>query len=186
LGKIEDLHLERNRRVALFLDFSDDDFSKILHISDEISNCLADGGTVFIIGNGGSASDATHFASELTSRSSHRGGKVISLTSDPSSILAIGNDYGFSSVFSRQIDAMGSEGDLLLALSTSGNSENIVECVKLANSRGVRTYCLLGNGGGKAAILSENHLIIRSTDTAMIQEIHMFILHVIYKAVLGT
>ena len=151
---------------------------------DTITGALAAGQTIFSCGNGGSAADAQHFAAELTGRyeTDRRGYPAISLTTDTSALTSIGNDYGFSRVFSRQLEALGKEGDVLIAISTSGNSENIISAVKHAQHHGIKTIGLLGRDGGSLANMVDIPLVIQAQSTARIQEAHILILHIICDA----
>lgn len=144
-----------------------------------MNKVLANGGYIFVCGNGGSASDAQHFASELTGRfeKERRGYRACALTTDSSALTAIGNDFGFDFVYSRQLEALGKAGDLLLAISTSGNSRNIVQAVKYARGNDIHCIGLLGRDGGKLATLVDLPLIVPAQKTARIQEAHIFILH---------
>jgi D-sedoheptulose 7-phosphate isomerase len=139
------------------------------------------GGRIFACGNGGSAADAQHFASELTGRfeKDRKGYAAIALTTDTSALTAIGNDFGFDFVFSRQLQALGQPGDLLLAISTSGNSSNILQAVHYARDHNIYSIGLLGRDGGKLAGLVDLPLIIPVQRTARIQEAHIFILHLL-------
>ena len=138
------------------------------------------GGCAFICGNGGSAADAQHFAAELTGRfeRERRAWPAVALTTDTSALTAIGNDYGFDHVFSRQLEALGRPGDLLIAISTSGNSRNVLQAVAHAKANGIATIGLLGRDGGQLAREVDHALVIPSERTARIQEMHILILHI--------
>lgn len=160
----------------------------VLTLRDTLVDCatrmrkvIQAGGSIYACGNGGSAADAQHFAAELTGRfeRERRGYPVVALTTDTSALTAIGNDYGFESIFSRQLEAVGRAGDLLLAISTSGNSTNIVEAVKQAKNMGVQTVGLLGRDGGRLAGLVDLALVVNVERTARIQEAHILILHLL-------
>jgi D-sedoheptulose 7-phosphate isomerase len=148
-----------------------------------MSRVLAYGGRIFVCGNGGSAADAQHFASELTGRfeKDRRGYAAIALTTDSSALTAIGNDFGFEFVFSRQLEALSRRGDLLLAISTSGNSVNVVQAVNYAHNHELHSIGLLGRDGGKIAGMVDLPLIVPVQSTARIQEAHIFILHLLCK-----
>lgn len=139
------------------------------------------GGTVFTCGNGGSAADAQHFAAELTGRykTERPGYPAVALTTDSSALTSIGNDYGFEHIFARQLQALSQPGDVLLAISTSGNSSNVVKAVEYANSQNIRTAGLLGGDGGKLARMVEFPLVIASSSTPRVQEAHILILHLL-------
>lgn len=153
-------------------------------VANLLRGTIRAGGTVFVCGNGGSASDAQHFAAELTGRyvRDRRGYPAIALTTDTSALTAIGNDYGFDHIFSRQLEALARPGDLLLAISTSGNSSNVVRAVKQARNTGLKTVGLLGRDGGKLKDFVDIALVVESQRTARIQEMHIFILHMLCEA----
>jgi len=142
---------------------------------------LASGGRIFACGNGGSASDAQHFASELTGRfeKNRRGYAALALTTDSSALTAIGNDFGFEAIFSRQLEALGLPGDLLIAISTSGNSGNVMRAVDYACRHEIYSIGLLGSDGGKLAGMVDLPLIVPVHRTARVQEVHIFILHLL-------
>jgi D-sedoheptulose 7-phosphate isomerase len=139
-------------------------------------------GLIMLCGNGGSAADSQHIAAELVVRLNkdvnRRAIKALALTTDSSILTAGGNDYGFDRVFSRQVEAFGSPDDVLIAISTSGTSNNIVLAVEEARSRGIRTIGLLGGTGGTLAALCDASVIVPSSVTARIQECHILIGHV--------
>ena len=138
-----------------------------------------------LCGNGGSAADAQHIAAELTGRYKTERGALagIALTTDTSALTAIGNDYGYEFVFSRQLEALGREGDLLIAISTSGNSGNVVKALELARKIGIKTIGLSGRTGGVMNELCELNLVVPSNDTPRIQEMHIMIGHIICQAI---
>ncbi|WP_019450471.1 phosphoheptose isomerase [Cupriavidus sp. BIS7] len=143
---------------------------------------LTSGNKILVCGNGGSAADAQHFAAELIGRFERErpGLAAIALTTDTSILTAIGNDYDFSVVFSKQVEALGQPGDILLALSTSGDSANVVAAVQAAHQRDMGVVALTGKGGGKIATLLDEfdiHLCAPSDRTARIQEVHLLTLH---------
>ncbi len=143
---------------------------------------LKGGNKILCCGNGGSAADCQHFAAELVGRfeREREGLPAISLTVDTSALTAIGNDYGYDAVFSKQVHSLGAEGDMLLALSTSGNSKNCIEAMKAAQSRGMSVVALTGRDGGlMARMLGPNdfHLNVAHPRTMRIQEVHIIALH---------
>ena len=146
---------------------------------------LKAGGKILLCGNGGSAADAQHIAAELTGRYKTERGALagIALTTDTSALTAIGNDYGYEFVFSRQLEALGREGDLLIAISTSGNSGNVVKALELARKIGIKTIGLSGRTGGTMNELCELNLVVPSNDTPRIQEMHIMIGHIICQAI---
>jgi len=136
------------------------------------------GNKILFCGNGGSAADAMHYSEELVVRY-HRDRKALAAIAllDPSAITCVGNDYGYDQIFSRQIDALARPGDVLVALTTSGNSANIIKALEIARSRGVVTVGFLGKDGGKAKSLCDLALVIPSQSTARIQEAQKMIYH---------
>ena len=146
---------------------------------------LKAGGKILLCGNGGSAADAQHIAAELTGRYKTERGALagIALTTDTSALTAIGNDYGYEFVFSRQLEALGREGDLLIAISTSGNSGNVIKALELAQKIGIKTIGLSGRTGGAMNELCELNLVVPSNDTPRIQEMHIMIGHIICQAI---
>lgn len=140
---------------------------------------------LLICGNGGSAADAQHFAAELVCRfeKQRRALPAIALTTDTSVLTAWSNDYSFETVFSRQVEALGQKGDILIAISTSGNSMNVIRAVERAKEIGIFSIGLLGKDGGKLKDLVELALIVPSHRTCHIQECHMAIYHIICAAV---
>lgn len=137
------------------------------------------------MGNGGSAADCQHFATELVVRYKlERGGlPAISLSTDTSILTAIGNDYCFERIFERQIDALANKSDLVFGFSTSGNSENIIQGIEQAKDKGCKTIAILGNTGGKIKGMSDIELFVQSNITARIQEGHMLIYHMICELI---
>jgi D-sedoheptulose 7-phosphate isomerase len=153
--------------------------------ADLIVRALRKGNTLLICGNGGSAADAQHFSAELTGRykTERRGLPALALTTDTSALTAIANDYGFDLVFSRQIEALGRKGDVLVLLSTSGNSINIAKAAGKAKAMGITTLALLGKGGGALKGVCDHEIIIPSADTPRIQEMHGLIIHCICERI---
>ena len=150
--------------------------------------CLINDGKILACGNGGSAADAQHFAAELINRFEieRPGLAAIALTTDSSVLTSIGNDYDFSLVFSKQARALGMAGDILLAISTSGNSINVVEAIHAAHERDMRVIALTGREGGTMGeILTANdiHICVNTERTARIQEVHLLILHCLCDAI---
>lgn len=167
--------------------FSDDpvNINKLVQASEEIIACYENGGKVLIFGNGGSASDAQHMAAELVVRfeKERKALPCIALNSDQASLTAISNDYDFTRVYSRQIEAFAKEGDIVIAISTSGNSPNVLEGVKEARSRKAKVIALGGRDGGKLAGLADMAIIVNDKNTGRIQEVHATIIHTICKLV---
>ncbi len=155
------------------------DFAKIVRIT------LQSGGKILICGNGGSAADSQHFAAELTGRymKERRALAGIALSTDTSALTAIGNDYGFENVFSRQVEALGKKDDLLVLISTSGNSPNLLSAAKKANELGLTTFALLGKDGGKLKKIVQKYLVVPSDSTPRIQEMHIMVIHIVCEIV---
>ncbi len=153
-------------------------------VSNIIANAFENGNKVLICGNGGSSTDAMHFAEELTGkfRKERRALPAIALT-DPSHITCVANDYGYEEVFARAVDAFGKEGDVLIAISTSGNSQNVVNAVIRAANKKMKTFGLLGKDGGKLNDKCDLHLIAPGRTTDRIQEIHIAVLHIIIETI---
>ena len=154
----------------------------IVNAAERMLSCFACGGKILICGNGGSAADAQHLSSELLNRYKEERRELpgITLTSDGSTLSSIGNDYDFSFVYSKQINALANPNDLVFLITTSGNSANIVEACKAAHNKGASNIVLNGKDGGALAILlSDDDLEIRvpGTTTARIQEVHGLIIH---------
>jgi len=140
---------------------------------------LKRGNKILLCGNGGSAADAQHIAAELTGRykSERRGLPGIALTTDTSALTAIGNDYGYDRVFDRQVEALANKGDLLIGISTSGNSENIISALKLAKASGCQTIGFSGRDGGKMNDVCDVNLVVPSDNTPRIREMHILLGH---------
>jgi D-sedoheptulose 7-phosphate isomerase len=147
-----------------------------------MSGSLKAGGKILSCGNGGSAADAQHFAAELVNRFERERPPLagLALTTDSSTLTSIGNDYSYEQVFEKQLRALGRKGDVLLAISTSGNSANVVAAMRAARELGVPIVALTGNGGGKMAALlgvGDVHICVPHTRTMRIQEVHLLALH---------
>ncbi|KIM02916.1 MAG: phosphoheptose isomerase [Sulfurovum sp. FS06-10] len=142
---------------------------------------LKRGNKILLCGNGGSAADAQHISAELTGRykTERRGLPAIALTTDTSALTAIGNDYGYDRVFDRQVEALANKGDLLIGISTSGNSANIVSALKLAKELGCSTLGFSGRDGGKMNEVCDINLVVPSNNTPRIQEMHILFGHTI-------
>ena len=139
------------------------------------------GGKLLVMGNGGSAADAQHFVAEIVGRfkMERRGLPAIALSTDTSILTAIGNDYGFDKVFHRQVEALASPGDLVVGISTSGNSPNVLQALELAREKGCRTVGLLGKDGGTVKDVCDLALIVPTNDTPRVQEVHITIIHIV-------
>jgi D-sedoheptulose 7-phosphate isomerase len=157
----------------------------VLRVVDLLAAAFRDGRRVLVFGNGGSASDAQHFAAEFVGRfqKERRAVAAIALTTDTSILTAIGNDYAFTRVFARQIEALGESGDVAIGITTSGGSKNIVEALAVAKDRGLTTVAVTGCDGGEAGRIADVHLNVPDRSTARIQEVHRTVLHVICELV---
>jgi len=146
---------------------------------------LTSGNKILLAGNGGSAADAQHIAAELSGRyvKERKALPGIALTVDTSALTAIGNDYGYDFVFARQVDALAQPGDLFVGISTSGNSESIIKAFNMAKQKGCKTLGLSGRDGGKMQGLCDLNIIVPSSKTARIQEMHILIGHIFCQAV---
>lgn len=166
-------HLETIQAVIGSMETSLEKASKIA------VDTLKRGNKILLCGNGGSAADAQHIAAELTGRykSERRGLPGIALTTDTSALTAISNDYGYSRVFDRQVEALANKGDLLIGISTSGNSENILSALKLAKELGCSTIGFSGRDGGLMNEICDVNLVVPSDNTPRIQEIHILFGH---------
>lgn len=158
---------------------------KIEKSSDILSKSLKLGGTIFWCGNGGSAADSQHIAAEFVGRfkKNRKPLKSIALSTDTSVITCISNDFSYEEIFSRQLEALGSKGDVLVVITTSGNSKNIIKVLLQANKMGVKSIGLLGKDGGKCKNLVDLSLIVPSNSTARIQETHILIEHLLCELV---
>ena len=150
-----------------------------------VISTLENGKTILVCGNGGSAADSQHFASELTGRFNKERLPLssISLTTDSSAITCIGNDYSYDHIFSRQVEGVGKEGDLLILITTSGNSKNLLMAAKSAKNKKIKTFGLLGKGGGELVKYVDSSIVVPSNSTARVQETHIFILHLICEMI---
>jgi phosphoheptose isomerase len=148
---------------------------------EALVNCLSAGRKLLVCGNGGSAADGADFSAEFGCRfvTDRRPYPALNLAQGGSLMSAIGNDYGFDEVFARQVAGLGERGDVLVAITTSGNSKNILRALEEGKARGLTTVALLGRNGGPAKGMAEIELLVRSETTARIQEAHKFLLHVI-------
>jgi len=167
--------------IQKMFDFED----SIFEISKVMINALKRKKTIFWCGNGGSASDSQHLAGELIGRfnGDRRPLKSIALNSDSSVMTCIANDYGYNYLFSRQLEGLGSKGDILIGITTSGNSQNVVNAFISAKKIGMKTIGFLGRDGGKAKKLVEKYILIPSYSTARIQEMHILIGHILCELI---
>ena len=153
---------------------------QIITVANVMAQSLSSGGSIFWCGNGGSAADSQHLAAELVGRfkNNRRALRSIALTTDSSVLTCIANDYSYDDIFARQVEALGRPGDLLIGISTSGNSENVLRALKTAKEFNLVTVALLGKGGGSVKDLADHALVIPSDSTARIQEAHILIGHI--------
>ncbi len=182
----ENFYFDVNKRIERSIETKKKVIEHLSNIILEVGKILAErlktGGKILLCGNGGSAADSQHIAAELVIR--FRGSvkrkalPAIALTVDPSIMTAGGNDIGFENVFAREVEAYGKEGDVLVGISTSGNSPNVYNAIKVANSLGLISIGLLGGDGGKIAPLCKHKIIVPETETALIQECHIMIGHI--------
>jgi D-sedoheptulose 7-phosphate isomerase len=174
------LHIELSQEVMARMGEDIDQAAELL------IRCLDSGGTVFLCGNGGSAADAQHFAAELTGRylrPDRRPLRAVALTTDTSALTAIGNDFGNDFVFSRQLQGLGRSGDVVIGISTSGNSRNVVEAFRVAGEMKMSRLLLSGGSGGSLKQLADKALIIPHTKTPHIQEMHITIIHILCELI---
>mgnify|MGYP006444801075 FL=1 len=154
---------------------------KIEKSVNEIIKCFSTGNKIIIFGNGGSAADAQHIVAEFIGRfqKERKSLPAIALTTDSSIITSLSNDYSYDIIFSRQCESLVSKGDVVLGISTSGNSKNVEEGIKTAKKRGAVTIGLLGGNGGTINNIVDISIVVKSTNTARIQEVHRVIYHII-------
>lgn len=154
-------------------------------IGKVLADTLKNEGTIFWCGNGGSASDSQHLAAELVGRfkNNRKALRSIALTTDTSVLTCIANDYCYDDIFSRQVEALARKGDVVIGISTSGNSENVLRAFKAAQEMGLKTVALLGKDGGEINDLADNALVIPSNSTARIQEMHILIGHILCEII---
>ena len=180
---IRNSYLTAFETVKAFVE-NEENIEKTEKISQELALAYKNGKKSLIAGNGGSNCDAMHFAEEFTGRfrKDRRALPSISI-SDSSHITCVGNDYGFDFIFAKGVEAFGQEGDFFFGISTSGNSKNIIEAVKMAKEKKLKTVALLGKDGGKLKGVCDYEFIIPGETSDRIQEVHMMILHIIIEGV---
>ncbi len=165
--------------------FLKENLSKLLEVIKLISNTFEAGNKVFFFGNGGSAADAQHFAAEFVNRyiMDRPPLPAIALTTDTSILTSISNDMAFSDIFSRQLKALGKEGDVAVGISTSGNSSNVIKAFEAAKEMGMKTVALAGNDGGVLAKIADISLVVSSSSTPRVQETHILVGHLLCEMV---
>jgi D-sedoheptulose 7-phosphate isomerase len=158
---------------------------QIVVCADQMITALRSGHKILIMGNGGSAADAQHFAAELVGRfrRERQGLAAVALSTDSSILTAIGNDYGFDEIFSRQIEALATPGDIVFGISTSGHSKNITTAIQKAEAIGCQSIGLIGKDGGELAAAASTSLIIPGEETSCIQEAHIMIIHMLCELI---
>ena len=186
---MQDVIIERFKESAdLKTSFAQKNCEKIIEVVHLIAESLKSGNKIMLFGNGGSAADAQHIAAEFVNRlqKSKRDRPplaALALTTDTSILSSISNDSDFSNVFSRQIRALGKQGDIAWGISTSGNSPNMIKAIKIAHDMGIKTLGLTGKGGGEMGTLVDYHLNVESNDTPRIQEVQITLSHIICELV---
>lgn len=165
--------------------FLKENLSRLLEVVKLISHCFEMGNKLFFFGNGGSAADAQHLAAEYVNRyiMDRPPLPAIALTTDTSILTSISNDFSFNEVFAKQLKALGNEGDVAIGISTSGTSPNIVKAFEVAKEMGMKTIALTGNDGGSMAKVADFSLIVPSSSTPRIQEVHILIGHILCELV---
>jgi len=178
---LKQVRAELDELRALLENFPEGESAKVIRMAETIAEALAAGGAVFTCGNGGSAADAQHIAAELVGRfrQKTRGYKASALTTNSSVVTSLANDFSFDEIFSRQLESRGSAGDVLLALSTSGASPNVIRAVEEAKSLRMHAFAFSGKGGGRLAEVAELAVIVPHDDFARIQEMHMALGHIL-------
>jgi len=158
---------------------------EISHLAELVNTCLSRGGKLFLIGNGGSAADSQHIAAELVGRfqKERYGLAAIALTTDTSILTSVGNDYGYEHIFARQVEALCKEGDVLIGISTSGNSGNVLRAIEAGKKIGAITVALTGESRGKLVELCDLSLMVPSHVTARVQEAHILIGHILCELI---
>jgi D-sedoheptulose 7-phosphate isomerase len=181
VGGVEKIRESLNGLAELAGRVAAEQAEEIAAIADRYETTLRGGGTLFFAGNGGSAADAQHLATEYVVRyqTNRPAMRALALTTDTSLLTACANDMGFDEVFARQVEALAEPGDLLVLHSTSGESPNVIRAAQSAKARGVSVVALLGKGGGHLKELADVSLVVPADDTAHIQELHLAIEHVI-------
>lgn len=186
MQKIIQARFEEHLEVANAV-MQSDILAQVERVATVVKAALANGKKVLFCGNGGSAADSQHLAAEFVGRfqKERRGLPAIALTVDTSILTAVGNDYGFDKVFTRQVEALGNEGDVLVGISTSGNSPNVLAAIELAKAKGIYCVGMTAAGGGKMAKACDECIAIPAKVTARAQEMHILIGHILCELVDG-
>lgn len=165
--------------------FTKKNIALVVKFAEMVVKSFKAGGKLMLVGNGGSAADSQHIAAEFINRFEIERPPLpaLALTTDSSDLTSIGNDYSFDQIFSKQVRALGRKGDVLLAISTSGNSANVMKAVETARSMGIKTVALTGKDGGKLAGAADLLLNVEAKKTARIQEVHITICHILCELV---
>ena len=183
--KIKELFDDALREHKKVIDGLEVFYPAIEEIASQMSETIKGGNKIMLCGNGGSAADAQHIATEFIVRFrgdfNRRALPAIALTTDTSLLTACANDYGYDEVFKRQVEGLGNEGDLLIGISTSGNSPNVFRAMEYANEQNINTVLLAGRDGGKIAKIAKYSIIIPHKDTARIQEAHITVGHILCR-----
>ncbi|MFY9556265.1 MAG: D-sedoheptulose 7-phosphate isomerase [Blastocatellia bacterium] len=182
---IERIHQIARESIDIKKAFFDSHAETIARAAQIIISALKDGGKVLIFGNGGSAADAQHIAAELVNRLNYDRPPIaaIALTTDTSILTSVGNDSSFDDLFERQLRALGRRGDVAVAISTSGNSPNVLRAVSAAGELGIKTIALAGRNGGRLADTADLALIVNADSTQRIQETHITIGHILCELI---
>ncbi len=178
---LNDVKAQLQAHRSLFELMENDMAPQIADMAALLADSFRNGNKLLVMGNGGSAADAQHFAAEMVGRFKleRKALPAVALSTDTSILTAIGNDYGFDVVFRRQVEALAASGDVVVGISTSGNSPNVQSALELARKRGCRTIGLLGRDGGSIKSVCDLALVIPSNDTPRIQEGHTTIIHIV-------
>ena len=174
----------RQNQEATQKSFTPPQLKRLEEIADVLARALRSGHKILLCGNGGSAADSQHIAAEFVGRFKRERQSLpaVALTTDTSILTASGNDYGYEQVFSRQVEGLGKEGDILIAISTSGNSKNVLEAVKIAKAKGLKTIGFTGIHGGALKGLVDFCFHAQASETSHIQEVHITALHALSEA----
>lgn len=178
---LEQVYAELGTLQGLLGTFPEREARKVVEMADIVAKAIKEGRTIFACGNGGSAADAQHIAGELVGRFRKKsvGYRAFALTTNSSIVTALANDFSFDEIFSRQLESGAQAGDVLLALSTSGMSPNVVQAAQKANEIGMKSLAFVGANGGRLAEISHIALVVPSDDFARIQEVHMTLGHIL-------